>query len=155
MKHAAAAHRLVYAGFILVCALCVGCSVKLVADYDAGTAEAILQTAKSVDGFYLRLLDTPENERPYSKFSEHYTTLEVELDGLVVRNRIRALNEESTKIAETTLAKWVQYKKAHKESNAYKDVLAMIHRERFMRLFTAMAVAAEAQKEASAPAGKD
>jgi hypothetical protein len=138
-----------FVGIVLLCTLSIGCAVKLVADYDAGTAEAILQISKSVDSFYLQLLETPEGERAYSKFSEQYTSIEVDLDGLIVRNRIRPLNEESVKMAETTLAKWVQYKSVHKKSNAYKDALATTHRVRFARLFTAMAVAAEAQKAAA------
>ena len=122
------------------------CSVKLVADYDAAVAESIIEVAQRVDTFYTRLLETPQDERKYVKSVDNYIAIEVELRSLVMRNKIRRLNDESIEIAETTLEKWSKYKKAHKENDLYKDALVLLHRERFTKLFTAMAIAEEAKR---------
>lgn len=136
---------------ILLLSTLTACQVKLVSDYDAATAEVIFETAKRIDAFYLWLTDVPPEERRYDEFAEEYLSIEVELGNLVLRNQIRPLNVESAAIAESTLGLWVKYKEAHKQSDAYKDALAKLHRKRFMRLFRAMAVAEEAKRMASEP----
>ena len=124
----------------------VNCSVKLVADYDATVAESIIVAAQKVDTFYGRLLETPIDDRMYGNFVDNYIVIEVELRSLVMRNKLRPLNDESIEIAETTLEKWSKYKQAHKDKDSYKDALVLLHRKRFTKLFTAMAIAEEAKR---------
>jgi len=131
---------------ITIIFLVTSCQLKLVSDYDAGVAEAIMEMAKTVDYFYGKILESEESARPYSEYSEDYLNIEIELRALVMRNKIRPLNEESTKISETILEKWTKYRDAHKEKDTYKSVLAKLHRERFTKLFTAMSIAEEAKK---------
>lgn len=140
-------HVLVGIGLILI--LLNGCGIKLVADYDAATYESILSTAKLVDTFYVNLLVTPENEREYKNFVDQYIAIEVEIRSLVMRTKIHPLNEESTGIAETILAKWLKYKDAHETADTYKSALIQLHWQRFTRLFTAMAIAEEAKRLAA------
>ncbi len=127
----------------------LGCGMLQIADYDSKTAEAVVTTAKSVDIFYGKLLETSPDQREYSSYSDSYVELETELRALVMMNKIRPLNTESTQIAEIILEMWIKYKDAHKTKNEYKDALAKLHRKRFIRLFTAMTVAEEAKKMAS------
>lgn len=131
--------------FIIFALLCE-CRVKLIADYDATVAEAIIKLAKDVDTFYAQLLETPGDKRDYNEFADKYLAIEVELRSLIIRNKVRPLNKESIGIAENTLELWLKYKNKHKEVNIYKDALAKQHRNRFDKLFTAMAVAEEAKR---------
>lgn len=133
-------------GIGLILILFYGCGIKLVADYDAAAYDAILSTAKQVDTFYVKLLETPENERQYKGFADQYTAIEVEIRSLVMRSKIHPLNEDSTGIAEIILDKWLKYKEAHESTNTYKSALVQLHWQRFTRLFTAMAVAEEAKR---------
>lgn len=138
------AHYLI--GVLLTLFLMQGCAVKLVADYDAKVAQEIIKVSKEVDKFYGELIETSDSERDYAKFKNKYIEIEVNIRALIVQNKARPLNDESISIAETTLEKWTKYKNKHKEKNTYKAILAKNHRERFTRLFTAMAVAEEAKK---------
>lgn len=118
----------------------ISCSVKLIADYDRDTADKIIEISKLVDLFYMNLLATEPSERAYNKFTEEYNNIEVELRALVMMNKLRTKNEDSTQIAESTLEFWLKYKETHKENNNYKNAKLKIHRKRFNRLFTAMAI---------------
>jgi len=143
-----------------------GCSVKMVADYNAAGAQEIIRIAKVVDLFYGDLLETRYEERSYDRFAEKYRSVEVDLRGLMFQNRIRPYNRESTRISEIILDKWIKYKNRHKSqwekyrlpedspdkikaSEIYKDVLVEKHRRRFQRLFIAIAIAEEAKKLAA------
>lgn len=128
--------------------LLTGCTPKWVADYDARMLEAILATAKQVDGFYGNLLIAPEDTRPFDQFAEAYVAIEVELRSLVTRNEIRPLNSESTRIATTALEQWQQYLSRHREKDGYATRVAELHRKNMQRLLTAMAKAEQARKYA-------
>lgn len=135
-----------------------GCSIKLVADYDAELSREIINVSKQVDQFYGDLIETSTVNRSYDKFKDRYIKIEVNIRSLIVQNKARTLNEESISIAEITLEKWLKYKDAHQKNDSYKDTLAKNHRKRFTRLFTAMLVAEEAKKldtEDSENAGED
>lgn len=131
------------------------CSVKLLPSYNANISEQIDNVAKTVDKFYLSMLETTtvENEeRSFDKFSEKYVEIEVELNSLLQKNKIRPLNKNSTRICEITLQFWVKYKEEHKAKNTLKDGLILLNRNKFNNLFFAMRVADEGIKLAnSAP----
>ena len=132
---------------LLICfSLCLGCSVKYVSDYDQITADELIRVAKKVDMFYGNLGEIQESERQYSKYSKEYIDIESDIRSLVIRNKIRPLNEESIKISETILAEFMKYRKKHKEDTLYKDTLIILHRNRLLRLFTAMSVAEQAKQ---------
>lgn len=115
------------------------CSVKLVADFDRETMDAILDAYTSFDMFYSALLIS--NNRSYEEFKDDYIKLEGELSRLILRNKIRPLNEESTGIAKIIKDLFIKYRIEHRENDNYNDELLLLHRERFERLFTTMAVA--------------
>jgi hypothetical protein len=122
------------------------CSVKLVADYDSVTYEEILRAGKKVDHFYGQLLEVPEKDRQYAKYSEKYVEIETDLRSLYMRNRSRPLNQESTEISRIILDLWVKYKQRHRERNAYSSGNAELDRTRFQRLFGSAADAEAAKK---------
>lgn len=141
-------HRRSHAFFILLLSLFIiqGCSYRLIAAYDEKTQEAIFASAKAIDQFYGFLLEANENERAYSKYSDKYVEIEVQLNALVLRNKVRDLNEDSTDIAERMLKLWRRYKDRHKEKDAYKTGMAKLDRKRFERMFS-YAVRAEGAKK--------
>lgn len=121
---------------MVCCALilaCAGCAVKLIADRDSTTEEHIFASAERVDLFYARLLDIAEDARPYAAFSTDYLTIEAHLRTLLLRNQVRQLNADSTKIAETIVNFWVKYKDMHKEQDTYTTGTARLDRERGRR----------------------
>ena len=64
-----------------------------------------------------------------------------------IKNKVRTKNEDSTQIAESTLEFWIKYKETHKENDNYKNAKLKIHRKRFNRLFTAMAIGEKAKAD--------
>lgn len=121
-----------------------GCRVTLLPDYDESISQQIIETAKRVDKFYLEMLETTSIEnggRSYDKFVESYVEIEVELNSLLNKNKVRPLNENSTQICENTLALWIKYKGEHKESNKLSDGEIQLNQATFDDLFYAMQVA--------------
>lgn len=120
------------------------CTVTLLPKYDAEIAEQISSTAKQVDKFYLEMLETTsiENDgRKFSFFIQKYIDIEVELNALLNKNRVRPLNENSTRICEITLQLWSKYKEEHKTDNKLSNGLIKLNRQTFNDLFYAMQVA--------------
>jgi len=120
------------------------CKVTFIPSYDADISEQIDNTAKAVDKFYLSMLETTSDEndgRAYEKFSEQYVNIEVELNSLLNKNKIRPLNENSTRICEITIQLLEKYKQEHKDDNTLSDGLVKLNRKTFCDLFYAMQVA--------------
>jgi hypothetical protein len=136
--------RLVLLTLLLIAA--AGCSVKFVADYDAATFDEILRVGKSVDRFYGEMLEVPEAQRQYAKYSTKYVEIETDIRSLLMRNKARPLNAESIKINETILNLWLKYKNNHQKADTYRTGVARLDRNRFLRLFAAAADAEAAKR---------
>lgn len=120
------------------------CRVTYIPNYDANISEQIDNTSKAVDKFYLLMLETTtsENEgRVFNKFAEQYVNIEVELNSLLNKNKIRPLNENSIRVCEITLQLWIKYKTEHKKDNTLGNGLIKLNRKTFSDLFYAMQVA--------------
>lgn len=142
--------RFLYLLFLLIYFGAAGCTVKYVAEYDTTIKDEIVQISKKVDLFWGDLLDTPSNERKYGKFKVKYNEIEADIRGLVMRNEIRPLNDESTKQAKIALGLWVQDRELHRNNDGFSDFEAKRHRVQFTRVFTAMAKGEEAKDTSSA-----
>ncbi len=130
------------------------CKVTFIPSYDAGISEQIENTTKAVDKFYLSMLETTStlnNGRAYNNFSGQYVNIEVELNSLLNKNKIRPLNENSTRICEITIQLWIKYKEEHKNDNTLSDGLIKLNRKTFSDLFFAMQVAEEGKKIVDSP----
>jgi hypothetical protein len=130
------------------------CRVTLVPNYNAGIAEQIDNTSKIVDKFYLMMLETTlvqNGERAFSKYAEKYVDIEVELNSLLNKNKIRPLNENSTRICEITLELWIKRKVEHKTKDNLSDALIKLNRKDFSDLFFAMQVAEKAKSQINNP----
>jgi len=94
----------------------------------------------------------PENDgRAYDKFSDQYVNIEVELNSLLNKNKVRPLNTHSTRICEITKQLWVKYKEEHKTDNTLNDGLIKLNQLTFSDLFYAMQVAEKAKDIVSNP----
>ena len=130
------------------------CRVMWLPSYDASISEQVENTSKAVDKLYLLMLETTsaENEgRAFSKFAEQYVDIEVELNSLLNKNRIRPLNENSTRICEITLELWTKYKEEHKADNTLGDGQIKLNQMAFRDLFNAMQVAEKGKEIANSP----
>jgi hypothetical protein len=127
--------KTIFCFIVLLGLMTAGCSLQLVAPFDAATQEQIFQNARQVDQFYTELQDTPEEKRSYATFAPKYREVEAALRSLVLRNKVRKLNEDSTEIAKKILAQWEKCKERHRKLDAYKEAVAGLDRDRFRRLF--------------------
>lgn len=134
---------------MLVLMATAGCAVKFVADYDQGTFDEILKVGKGVDLFYGNLLEVPEADRKYAKFSSAWVQGETDIRSLLMRNQARPLNSESVQINQTILNLWLKYKGNHQSTDGYKTGVARLDRNRFLRLFAAAADAEAAKRLSS------
>lgn len=142
--------RWVLAAALLAASLGLGgCPIHLVADYDQATYEEILGLARKVDRFYGALLERPEAGRAYAQYSAQYVEIESDLGSLVMRNAVRPLNKESTRISRNILELWRKYKARHRADDGYRTAVAILDRKRFTQVFTA-AASAEIAKETPA-----
>lgn len=124
------------------------CKVTFIPSYDSGISTQIENTAKAVDKFYLSMLETTSasnNGRGFKNFSEQYVNIEVELNSLLNKNRIRPLNENSTRICEIALELWVKYKEEHRTDDTLADGLIKLNQKTFSDLFYAMQVSEKAK----------
>jgi len=130
------------------------CKVTFVPSYDAKISEQIDETTKSVDLFYLNMLENTSEKndgRAFDKFSERYVELEVELNSLLNKNKVKPLNKSSTRICEITLQLWQKYKGIHKKDDKLTNGEIKYNRKIFEDLFYAMQVAEKGKKLAENP----
>jgi len=130
------------------------CRVTFLPSYNAELSKEIVNTAKLVDKFYLSMLETTDAEnygRNYDKFAEQYVSIEVEINSLLNQNKIRPLNQNSTRICEITLELWQKYKNEHKTDNTLSNGLIRLNHKTFADLFYAMLVAEEGKKLVNSP----
>ena len=136
--------RIFLSAFILMFLSLNACKVTFLPGYDASITEQIVNSAKAVDKFYLLMLDNASAEnggRAFSRFSVEYVNIEVDLNALLSKNKIRPLNQNSTRMCEITLQLWTKYKEEHKKDNTLSDGLVKLNRKTFSDLFFAMQVA--------------
>ena len=147
-------NRILFSIFFLSVIIITSCRVTFIPSYDAEISEQIENTAKEVDRFYLSMLETTSasnDGRAFQHFSEQYVAIEVELNSLLNKNKIRPLNEHSTRICEITLELWIKYKEEHKTDNKLSDGLIKLNRKTFSDLFYAMQVAEKGKEIAGSP----
>lgn len=134
---------------LFICFAGLTSCVSLVATYDAKAREQITTVSKSVDKFYLNLLDTTSvenNGRAFQKYTKQYVEIEVELNSLLAQNRVRPLNQNSTRICEITLQFWQKYKETHKKKDSITNAEIMLNQKYMSDLFYCMQVAEEGKK---------
>lgn len=144
-----------FPSLLIIAALALNaCRVTFVPSYDATISTQIDNTSKQIDQFYLSMLETTtaaNSGRKYDQFAKDYIAIEVELNSLLNKNKIRPLNENSVRICEITLQLWQKYKAEHKTDNTLSDGLIKLNRVTFSDLFYAMQVAEKGKEMATNP----
>jgi len=146
--------RIVYTACISIVIAISACKVTFIPDYDASVMEQIENTSKLVNKFYLSMLEATSEEqggRSYDKFADQYVNVEVELYSLLNKNKIRPLNENSTRICEITIELWIKYKEEHRQDNTLSNGLIKLNRKTFDDLFFAMQVAEKGKEIVAQP----
>jgi len=126
------------------------CRITLVPSYDEEVAAQIEATAKQIDTFYLQMLEN-ENERNYEHYANEYISIQVELNSLYNKNKVKSLNKNSTRICEITLQLWKKYKEEHKNDETLSDGIIRLNRKTIEDLMFAMQVASKATEIISNP----
>lgn len=141
--------------FSMLCVIVINsCTVTFIPKYDATIVEQIENTTKQVDKFYLTMLETTTEEnggRAFEKFTSQYVDIEVELNSLLNKNKVRPLNENSTRICEITLELWQKYKEEHRSDQTLNNGLIKLNRTTFSDLFFAMQVAEKGKETVNNP----
>jgi len=70
---------------------------------------------------------------------------------LLNKNKIRPLNENSTRICEITIQLWQKYKQEHKDDNTLSDGLIKLNNKTFSDIFYAMQVAEKGKELVNNP----
>ena len=156
MKQSQQLHRKITLIAIILVSLIsfTSCRVTLIPNYDAEISQQIEEVSKEVDKFYLIMLETTENkdqERAYKNFVHQYVEIEVELNSLLNKNRVKPNNENSIEICKITIDLWNKYKEEHKEDNTLSDGIIKLNRATFNDLFYAMQVAEKGKEIISNP----
>jgi hypothetical protein len=116
-------------------------SVKLVPDYDAESVKAITETSAEVFAFYDKVIEAKlkqgKAKLPYAGTEDDWGKIETRIRVLSVREEARPLNDESIRITRIILELWGKRRAKHRETDDYSAKLAIVHRDRFQRLFVA------------------
>jgi hypothetical protein len=132
--------------------LFTSCKVHFVADYNIEMAKQIDATSKMVDNFYLTMLEKTKSDsagRAYVNFTDKYIDIEVELNSLLNKNKVRPLNQNSIRIAEIALQIWNKYKEEHKKDNTLSNGLIKLNMKYMNDLLFAMLIAEQGKKIAA------
>lgn len=131
---------------LITITLLSSCAVKMVAEYDEEANKKTLEIARKVDIFYRQLADSDPSDRKFSDAKHHYFNIEIDLRTLILLQKMRPKNEESIQICEHILKNWLEFEKAHKDNDTYKDALIDIDWHTIREQFYALAVAEAAKK---------
>jgi hypothetical protein len=119
------------------------CRVTFVPKYDAKIKEQIEDVAKSIDKFYLIMLETTteaDGGRAYGQFVHEYIDIEVELNSLLVKNEARTKNTEMIENCKYAIELFERHKNRHKENNTISDGVIQVTRLDFKRAMQALMI---------------
>ncbi|HEX8269140.1 MAG TPA: hypothetical protein VF581_04550 [Flavobacterium sp.] len=88
------------------------CQVTLVASQDVQLIEQIDAVSKEIDSFYLHMLEMAPVA--YSVYADRYIEIEVALNSIYDRSRLKPKNTETARIAKNVRDTWAKYKSEHK-----------------------------------------
>ncbi len=132
---------------LLILSLSSGCALQMVSSFDIQTEQQIMDVAKTVDKFYAQLSELPKEKRTFHFSQSTYLNIEVELSALLMRQKVRELNELTIKQVEITQSLWLQDKKQHQQANSISDFLIKTRKQQYQRLFLAMIRGEQAKQQ--------
>ncbi|MCF2859235.1 hypothetical protein L1286_17260 [Pseudoalteromonas sp. SMS1] len=123
---------------LLILSSQVGCSLHLISEYDRASQRNMLSLMKKIDGFYLHMANVAPAKRQFAHYLSGYTNIEVEINALLQRQKVRELNELTVKQVEILLALWQQGRGAHKSKDSISDFIIKRRRSEYQRVMLAM-----------------
>ena len=126
------------------------CRVSLVPAYSDEIAKQIEITAKETDRLYLEIMDTDSSKRSYKNFAEKYRNIEVEIQSLLLKNKMRPKGNDLVVITKNLLDIFLRYKQMHKEKDAsIQDALLVLNQKFLQDQWTALLAAEKGLKIAN------
>ncbi|KZN53554.1 hypothetical protein N474_21070 [Pseudoalteromonas luteoviolacea CPMOR-2] len=129
---------LVILATLLILTTQVGCSLHLISEYDRASQRNMLSLMKKIDGFYLHMSNVAPDKRQFSHYVSGYTNIEVEINALLQRQKVRELNELTVKQVEILLELWQQGRLAHKSKDGISGFIIKRRRSEYQRVMLAM-----------------
>lgn len=130
-----------FALFSIVLFAIVGCTVQFVPSYDEKVYDSTVAIGKQVDSFFIKVLDTKTDQRPYSQFADDFSSIEAEIGSLLLQQEARSKNEDMIEATKKTLKMWTDNKTAFQGDDLFyrNDERVKLHKNRFTNAFTAIA----------------
>lgn len=128
---------------VVLLLLCSSCKITLVAPRDSELLTQIETTSQAIDAFYLKMLDAPL--RNYATYSDGYIVIEVQLNAIHNKTRLKQHNTETIAIADNLRSTWVKYKNEHKKADTLKDAEIRYNNSTLRDFIFALSVAENAK----------
>lgn len=136
--------------FFLLPLLFISCRVSLVPAYSDELAKQIESTAKYTDKLYLEIMDTEPAGRAYKNFAAKYRDIEVEINSIVMKNKMRQKGENLLAISKNLLELFLRYKEMHKEKDAaVSDAVLQLNKKFLQDQWTVLLAAEKGLKIAN------
>jgi hypothetical protein len=101
-----------------------------IASYDSRTEESAFQVARAIDDFVIRLGESPEDQRTFDHFRDDFRKIEVELRQLELRNALRPLNDNSSKMVAILSERWDRFKQHSQQEGKLNVVFVQdVHKQ--------------------------
>lgn len=130
--------------FLSILLLLGSCRLTLLPPYEKELVQQIEIVEKKINKFYLEISEKTADKnggRIFPNYVDRYISIETDLNLIYQKNRIRPLNQNSTRIAQITLEIWRKYKKEHRLKNHISDSEIMLNQTYLDNLFYIMQVA--------------
>lgn len=126
------------------------CRVMLIADRDEAFVNRVLETARTVDALFLRMMSADTTQLQYSHYAKEWDEAELQIRQLRLMAEAHPLNTESSQICNLLLETFLKYKTQHRNQNTYPTALLPLHRDRLSEYFVAL-LSIEKSKEKRKP----
>jgi len=113
--------------------------------YDASTKDALIAAAHEVDFFLLKIESSFERVN-FQSVAPEYIKIKADLRSILLRNRVRPLNECSTKQSELLLDQWSNLEKLLRQPDGSIPAAMRISRDIMFQGFDAMLTLEEAKR---------
>ena len=118
----------------------------LISQYDASTKDALIMAAHNVDLFLLNIESSPEPVA-FPAVRGDFIRIKAELRSILLRNRVRALNDLSAKHSELLLKQWNNVEKLLQQPDGVNPATVHIAGDAMFRTFNAMLTLEETKQQ--------
>lgn len=96
------------------------CKIQLIADYDNELVKQIEEVQLSANKHFIKMQEVAYSSSvKYEDFVDSYIEIEAKIKSIYDKNKVKPLNDESTRNAQILLQKWRKYKSEHRDSDVF------------------------------------